>query len=150
MIAITVIKTVLHYRKPNYRNLESIKKLSNQLASSSTNMHISGMNLLRAFYKLLYLWFTSQVMSEQALCGRDFTKNLRRIWKFWHEKIIFTIFLRNLVTNSLISLFYLLKKPKARIKFPAILLSDNDNRSTVLFIRGRALFWRYAKLKRLL
>ena len=64
-------------------NPKSLKRYSYQLESSSTNVHIVGESLLRAFSKIL-----------QGIWERDF-----------YMKILVTIIPTNLVTNSLLSFF---------------------------------------------
>ena len=61
-------------------NSEILEKLSQKLESSSTNVHILGEDLLRAFYKLFYLLFCVHVINEKTLCRKDFTRNLREIF----------------------------------------------------------------------
>ena len=57
-------------------NPESLKKQSEQLESSLTNVHIVAENLLRAFEKLFFFYgFVFQVISKKTLCSKDFTMN---------------------------------------------------------------------------
>ena len=68
-----MIKTILPNKS---RNPESLEKILYHLESSSTNLHIVGKDLLRAFYKLLYLRFC--VSSDQWKRHRV-TKTLQEI-----------------------------------------------------------------------
>ena len=62
-------------------NLERLEKYSQQLESSSTNVHIVDEDLLRAFYNFFFVQgFMFQVISEKILCGKAFTRNLRDIF----------------------------------------------------------------------
>ena len=75
-------------------------QISFRWKSSSTPVRMIGEDLLRAFYKLLYLRFC--VSNDQGtLCSKDFTRNLRD----FYMKTIVTIIPTNLVTNSLSFLF---------------------------------------------
>ena len=65
------------------RNPESLEKILYHLESSSTNLHIVGKDLLRAFYKLLYLRFC--VSSDQWKRHRV-AKTSQEIWeRFLYE-----------------------------------------------------------------
>ena len=59
---------------------ESLKKLSQQFESFSTNVPIVCEDLLRAFYNFFIYSFVVQVISEKTLRSKDFTSNLRDIF----------------------------------------------------------------------
>ena len=58
-------------------NPESLKKQLQQFESFSANLPKVGEDLLRAFYRLFYLRFVIQGISEKILCLKGFTSNLR-------------------------------------------------------------------------
>ena len=64
----------------NSGNAESLKKILQQFESFSTNVSIVGEDLLRARYRLFYLQFYLQVISEKTLCSKGFISNLRDIF----------------------------------------------------------------------
>ena len=79
-------------------NPESLKKYLQHLKSSSTNRHIVSDDLLRAFYKLLCLWFYVLRDQWKNTVSQRFYKKFERLF---YMKIIVTILPANLVTNSL-------------------------------------------------
>ena len=80
-------------------------------ASSSTNVHLIGEDLLRALYKLFYLQFcVSSDQRKNALYQR-FYKEFER---HFYMKIIVTIIPTILVPNLLLSLFYPFVEAKSK------------------------------------
>ena len=63
---------------PNkWENPEILKKRF-PTETSSTNVHIAGEDLMRAFYKFFVYGFLFQVIKWQnTLCSKDFKRNLR-------------------------------------------------------------------------
>ena len=99
--------TVIKYASPNkLGNSESLKNNHN-LKISSSNVNIVGGDLLRVFYKLIYLQFCVssdqwKYTVSQILCSRLYAKFERD----FYMKIIACIIPTNLFTNSLLSFFY--------------------------------------------
>ena len=93
-----VIKNTL----PNkWGNPESLKNYSKVLQSSSNNMHIVSEDLLRAFWKLVFLRFCISSDQWKSTMQQRFHKEFEGDF---YTKIIVTIFPTNLVRNSLLSL----------------------------------------------
>ena len=88
-----MIKNTMPNKSGNPERLKTVE-------SSSTNMHIVGEDLLRAFYKLFCLQFcVSSDHWKNTVYQRSY-KEFER-----HMKIIVTIIPANLVANSLLPLF---------------------------------------------
>ena len=74
------------------------------MESSSTNVHVVGVDLLKAFYKLWSCFsFVIQVISEKNTCSKGFTRNFFEI--FLHKNNL-TIIPTNLVRISFFIYFY--------------------------------------------
>ena len=62
---------------PNKRENPEILKKRFPTETSSTNVHIAGEDLMRAFYKFFVYGFLIQVIKWQnTLCSKDFKRNL--------------------------------------------------------------------------
>ena len=114
-----------------------------QLENSSTNVHIVGEELLRAFYKLFCFSFVFQVISKKALYSKDFTNNLRVIL---YENN------RNYNSNKLNCKFAFIpflsigRNPKQESKFQQVGGLVIRNISFFLFTTSRALLQRYTNI----
>ena len=94
-----MIKNVL----PNKSgNAESLEKQSQQLESSSTNVHMVGEDWLRTFYKLFYLRCCVSSDQWKNIVQQRFYKQFER---YFCMKLIVSITFTQFVTNLLSSLF---------------------------------------------
>ena len=100
-----MIKTTLPHKSGNP---EGLKNLSQQLESSSTNAHIVDKDLLRAFYKLIYLWQSKKFLSGKA--GNVLTN--KKIWvveiHVKNSKIVCTYGRHYIIKFNLIRLIWLI------------------------------------------
>ena len=129
-------------------NPQSLKKQSEQLESSLTNVHIVAEDLLRAFEKLFFFYgFVFQVISKKTLCSKDFTRNSRDIL---YENIRNYNSYKFSAKICFYTLFVLSQKLKTRTKFSASWWSGSEKYFCFLCIASRTLLQRYPKFNRLI
>ena len=110
-----------------------------------TNVAIAAEDLLREFYRLLYLQFCDSSDQGKNTVGQKFNEKFGRNF---YITLSVTIIPTDLVTIWHVSSFFFFFQNKTRIEFPEFWRSSNQKYFCFLFLAGHALLQSHAESSR--